>query len=147
MIVPKNTVGTLLSDSSPYGVRWDGYDNFLTKTEVKLCEIQFEAEIYCPRGHKLQDHFEESQGICDHCSNIIYTGQHLIDCKICNWYVCDCCAYRGKALHWVSREWQSTTLGHIVVQPPPGDPESRVVSRAPEETWVQNTCRFLCIPK
>jgi len=51
----------------------------------------FEAIEQCPAGHTLVDYIARP-GACDGCKGSVQPGQHVMDCRPCNWYLCDSCS-------------------------------------------------------
>jgi len=45
---------------------------------------------YCPSGHALQPMAAEA-GSCDGCKKPVHAGQQVMDCRQCNWYLCQAC--------------------------------------------------------
>mmetsp|Transcript_121118 Transcript_121118/g.353936 ORF Transcript_121118/g.353936 Transcript_121118/m.353936 type:complete len:205 (-) Transcript_121118:233-847(-) len=45
----------------------------------------------CPQGHQLQAWIARS-GMCDGCGRQVFSGEKVMDCRQCNWYLCDDCA-------------------------------------------------------
>lgn len=50
----------------------------------------------CPQGHELQLWAARS-GKCDGCNAKVTQGEQVMDCRRCNWYLCDACAPQDKA--------------------------------------------------
>mmetsp|Transcript_3778 Transcript_3778/g.8778 ORF Transcript_3778/g.8778 Transcript_3778/m.8778 type:complete len:490 (-) Transcript_3778:233-1702(-) len=50
----------------------------------------------CPEGHELQLWAARS-GKCDGCSKKVQTGEQVMDCRRCNWYLCNQCCPQNKA--------------------------------------------------
>merc|ERR1719464_2159189 len=48
------------------------------------------AAPQCPRGHELQA-WAARQGFCDGCQSPIQEGDHVMDCRWCDWYLCKMC--------------------------------------------------------
>jgi len=48
------------------------------------------VEALCPQGHRLQAWVARA-GSCNRCSAPVEAGQHVLDCRWCNWYVCRTC--------------------------------------------------------
>mmetsp|Transcript_10058 Transcript_10058/g.22217 ORF Transcript_10058/g.22217 Transcript_10058/m.22217 type:complete len:586 (-) Transcript_10058:25-1782(-) len=44
----------------------------------------------CPRGHPLKQ-WSARQGWCDQCGKKVHQGEEVMDCRICNWYLCTKC--------------------------------------------------------
>mmetsp|Transcript_77513 Transcript_77513/g.171671 ORF Transcript_77513/g.171671 Transcript_77513/m.171671 type:complete len:278 (-) Transcript_77513:24-857(-) len=45
----------------------------------------------CPAGHMLQP-CKAEPGACDGCRKFVCKGEAVLDCRTCNWYLCDeCC--------------------------------------------------------
>jgi len=44
----------------------------------------------CPQGHSLQP-AAAMHGKCDKCEKKIHTGEMVMDCRQCNWYLCKAC--------------------------------------------------------
>merc|ERR1719162_1916490 len=51
----------------------------------------------CPKGHPLTDLITPSLGSCDGCYQQVAAGQHVMDCMICNWYLCNHCSQTASA--------------------------------------------------
>jgi len=45
---------------------------------------------HCPAAHLLRP-WEARAGCCDGCSRKVMQGEHVMDCRQCNWYVCSTC--------------------------------------------------------
>jgi len=45
----------------------------------------------CPAGHGLQSWIAQA-GACDGCHCHVRTGDKVMDCRRCNWYLCETCA-------------------------------------------------------
>ena len=56
-----------------------------------------EAPACCPQGHSLVDYVESDEGECDGCESAINSGDHVMDCRQCNWKLCRHC-HRGPTL-------------------------------------------------
>lgn len=54
-------------------------------------EKEEEVEHKCPKGHLLYEHLETTYGTCDGCSAVVSSGEHVMNCGECNWYLCDKC--------------------------------------------------------
>jgi len=50
----------------------------------------------CPKGHRLQLWTSQSFGTCDVCGKAVSGGEVVMDCRQCDWYVCDGCHRRKK---------------------------------------------------
>lgn len=50
----------------------------------------------CPEGHELQLWAARS-GKCDGCHKKVQTGEQVMDCRRCNWYLCNVCCPQSKA--------------------------------------------------
>jgi len=60
----------------------------------------------CPQGHALMPWFA-LKGSCDGCGRLICTGQQVMDCRACNYYLCIACCpatYMDQGL-WSSLNW------------------------------------------
>jgi len=44
----------------------------------------------CPHGHELQK-WASREGSCDCCRRHVKSGEHVMDCRRCNWYLCQSC--------------------------------------------------------
>mmetsp|Transcript_145591 Transcript_145591/g.405741 ORF Transcript_145591/g.405741 Transcript_145591/m.405741 type:complete len:277 (+) Transcript_145591:84-914(+) len=44
----------------------------------------------CPGGHLLQP-WTAMAGTCDRCCRPVEAGEHVMDCRQCNWYLCEDC--------------------------------------------------------
>lgn len=49
----------------------------------------------CPNGHVLQVWIARA-GTCDGCGRAVYHGEKVMDCRNCNWYLCDDCRPQGE---------------------------------------------------
>jgi len=56
-----------------------------------VAKVQEEVEHKCPKGHLLYEHLETTYGTCDGCSAVVSSGEHVMNCGECNWYLCDAC--------------------------------------------------------
>lgn len=45
----------------------------------------------CPSSHSLVQ-YTAIGGSCDVCNRIVFVGQQVMDCRECNWYMCERCA-------------------------------------------------------
>jgi hypothetical protein len=45
----------------------------------------------CPSSHSLVQ-YTAIGGSCDVCNRIVFVGQQVMDCRACNWYMCERCA-------------------------------------------------------
>merc|ERR1719203_1267348 len=59
----------------------------------------------CPAGHLLQP-FKASPGSCDGCKARVHSGDFVMDCRSCNWYLCQRC-------HPQEREKRSWLWGSV----------------------------------
>merc|ERR1719203_1805835 len=50
----------------------------------------------CPQGHELQP-WTAFAGTCDGCERRVREGEQVMDCRRCNWYVCEVCLPRDQA--------------------------------------------------
>ena len=50
----------------------------------------------CPAGHELQL-WAAGVGDCDGCSKRVQTGELVMDCRRCNWYLCNACCSTSEA--------------------------------------------------
>jgi len=50
----------------------------------------------CPKAHKLQQWASQSMGKCDGCAKVVARGEVVMDCRQCDWYVCNACRDGGK---------------------------------------------------
>jgi len=60
----------------------------------------------CPQGHKLAP-WQALNGSCDGCGRLICTGEQVMDCRACNYYLCSACC-PAKCLDqglWSSINW------------------------------------------
>mmetsp|Transcript_125579 Transcript_125579/g.250545 ORF Transcript_125579/g.250545 Transcript_125579/m.250545 type:complete len:334 (-) Transcript_125579:104-1105(-) len=48
------------------------------------------ADALCPQGHRLQAWVARA-GSCNRCCAPVEAGEHVLDCRWCNWYVCRAC--------------------------------------------------------
>eukprot|EP00928_Gymnodinium_smaydae_P031600 TRINITY_DN23148_c0_g3_i1.p1 TRINITY_DN23148_c0_g3~~TRINITY_DN23148_c0_g3_i1.p1 ORF type:complete len:414 (+),score=37.38 TRINITY_DN23148_c0_g3_i1:71-1243(+) len=53
-------------------------------------EIHAASSLRCPAGHDLEI-TEAEEGVCDRCSLRVRTGDEVMSCEACNWYVCGVC--------------------------------------------------------
>mmetsp|Transcript_58933 Transcript_58933/g.175344 ORF Transcript_58933/g.175344 Transcript_58933/m.175344 type:complete len:211 (+) Transcript_58933:51-683(+) len=74
----------------------------------------------CPKGHRLQVWIAKA-GICDGCGRHVFHGEKVMDCRECNWYLCDDCSPQGLADYsmWtaVSSMFSGLTMQCVEVQP------------------------------
>jgi len=47
----------------------------------------------CPEGHMLHP-WDAQPGACDGCGRRIFDGETVMDCRCCNWYLCEACHSR-----------------------------------------------------
>jgi len=47
-------------------------------------------EKRCPQGHELAP-WTAKRGSCDVCSAVVSEGERVMDCRLCNYYVCNAC--------------------------------------------------------
>merc|ERR1711939_282954 len=61
----------------------------------------------CPKGHALEDYVEDENGACDGCGKPIQAGDRVMDCRICNWYLCKPCysAHGGDGFDCFDKTW------------------------------------------
>lgn len=52
--------------------------------------------MMCPKGHILGPYSVPDAGGCDGCGTRVERGEHVMDCRSCNWYLCDNCSRRAK---------------------------------------------------
>jgi len=52
-----------------------------------------ERLLRCPEGHMLQP-WDAQPGSCDGCGRRIEDGETVMDCRCCNWYLCEACHSR-----------------------------------------------------
>jgi len=45
----------------------------------------------CPKDHMLQPWISAGVGSCDGCHQKVYDGERVMDCRRCNWYLCERC--------------------------------------------------------
>jgi len=45
---------------------------------------------HCPAAHLLRP-WEAQAGVCDGCSRKVMKGEHVMDCRQCDWYLCRTC--------------------------------------------------------
>jgi hypothetical protein len=50
----------------------------------------------CPRGHDLKPWAAIGPGTCDGCNKAVQDGEHVLDCRSCNWYLCTLCSVGSK---------------------------------------------------
>jgi len=51
--------------------------------------------LECPDGHELQP-WTARAGVCDGCHKKVRTGEQVMDCRRCDWYLCRTCCPRVK---------------------------------------------------
>lgn len=49
----------------------------------------------CPQGHGLSSWIARA-GHCDGCGRMVLKGERVMDCRSCNWYLCDTCLPQGR---------------------------------------------------
>jgi len=64
--------------------------------------------VCCPKGHNLQLITEVTRGRCDQCTKEVSRGDQVMDCSVCNWYLCGTCHPHEKA--------RSTTVRQDLIQ-------------------------------
>lgn len=64
-----------------------GSDGSVSKTIQKVTK--------CPSGHPLKP-WAARQGTCDGCGKRVQEGESVMDCRLCNWYVCLACVDKGQ---------------------------------------------------
>lgn len=52
------------------------------------------GSLQCPAGHELVDCTLPSRALCDGCGRVLEQGQHAMDCRSCNWILCDTCRWQ-----------------------------------------------------
>jgi len=50
--------------------------------------------LQCPAGHVLVDCTLPSRGLCDGCGRVLEQGHHAMDCRSCDWILCDACRWQ-----------------------------------------------------
>jgi len=73
----------------------------------------------CPAGHELKP-WNARSGSCDGCHRFVRAGEQVMDCRACNWYVCEDC--RPNALEQVETLWSAMSnlfFGDVCRGPPP----------------------------
>ena len=69
----------------------------LAEAEADAADGRLSAARRCPRGHQLSDRTTTMGGTCDGCGNRVKQGQHVTDCRTCNWYLCSACCRKDPA--------------------------------------------------
>ena len=54
-------------------------------------KLEHKCKLICPQGHQPVSVLSRGEGTCDICSCAVETGQHVMDCEPCNYYVCNTC--------------------------------------------------------
>uniref|UniRef100_A0A7S4QRU5 Uncharacterized protein n=1 Tax=Alexandrium monilatum TaxID=311494 RepID=A0A7S4QRU5_9DINO len=72
------------------GVRSAGSDS--AKSTAELLQ---RAPGLCPQRHELRPWIAR-QGHCDGCGRMVMKGERVMDCRQCNWYLCDTCLPRPR---------------------------------------------------
>jgi hypothetical protein len=68
--------------------------------KCKATRPKAKAPACCPSGHVLQPYTttqSDGAGTCDGCNSAIACGAKVMDCRRCNYYLCELCAAGGKA--------------------------------------------------
>jgi len=50
----------------------------------------------CPQGHSLRL-FQASGGACDGCGTQVQEGENVLDCRTCDWFLCQACLPQSEA--------------------------------------------------
>jgi hypothetical protein len=93
-------------------------------------------EMKCPAGHQMQPWIAKA-GTCDGCARKVQNGEQVMDCRQCDWYLCDECSngLKGPATLKVSTPKVSTpTRGSTIAtaaSPPKVPSAATVVSCGP----------------
>jgi len=61
----------------------------LDKSRIQGIGSQGEP-LKCPEGHTLQE-WTARAGMCDGCRSRVLDGAKVLDCRRCNWYLCETC--------------------------------------------------------
>lgn len=81
--------------------------------KVVDAEVQEAACTYaCPQGHALVDLVTPVAGLCDGCSKHTEPGMRVMDCRRCDWFLCDTCSKQ-----YEDAASANTTAGEIVEVP------------------------------
>lgn len=51
----------------------------------------------CPRGHALRPYSTRGTACCDGCGRQLALHERVLDCRSCNWMLCDACSIPGEA--------------------------------------------------
>lgn len=57
---------------------------------LSIAETMSSGIQRCPHGHELQK-WAAREGSCNCCRRHIKPGEHVMDCRRCNWYLCQSC--------------------------------------------------------
>jgi hypothetical protein len=57
---------------------------------LKVCALAMAKINTCPAGHLLQP-WNAQAGGCDGCHKLVKNGEQVMDCRQCNWYLCEDC--------------------------------------------------------
>mmetsp|Transcript_46520 Transcript_46520/g.99595 ORF Transcript_46520/g.99595 Transcript_46520/m.99595 type:complete len:231 (-) Transcript_46520:118-810(-) len=66
----------------------------------------------CPQGHLLQP-WEAKSGRCDGCKRKVQRGESVMDCRCCNWYLCQDCHPQETAKKADMQEWLWSSINFI----------------------------------
>ena len=54
--------------------------------------MPIQRQLQCPSGHALVQFVTPDGGLCDGCGTVTPSGTQVMDCRACNWYLCQRCA-------------------------------------------------------
>eukprot|EP00429_Kryptoperidinium_foliaceum_P074748 CAMPEP_0176224160 /NCGR_PEP_ID=MMETSP0121_2-20121125/21112_1 /TAXON_ID=160619 /ORGANISM="Kryptoperidinium foliaceum, Strain CCMP 1326" /LENGTH=335 /DNA_ID=CAMNT_0017563407 /DNA_START=58 /DNA_END=1062 /DNA_ORIENTATION=+ len=69
-----------------------------------------EKVAQCPGGHTLQP-WTAQPGTCDGCQQRIHAGDRVMDCRHCNWYLCNNCQ---PVVEEEEQDWFWGTMNYLV---------------------------------
>jgi hypothetical protein len=85
---------TVCGDRPAYASQGAANDGFLLYWKGEQWRIGRQLVSYeerrCPKGHALK-YFAAKSGSCDGCRRRVVSGEYVLDCRSCNWYLCDAC--------------------------------------------------------
>lgn len=85
-----------------------GSGNKFNSVAPGICQ----AILQCPAGHALVDCRVPCPGLCDGCGRRVEQGQHAMDCRTCDWILCDSCSVNKAVGASGIVETEEHPLGH-----------------------------------
>jgi len=112
-------------------------------SEDSLAEARASTQAFlqCPAGHNLVGRRVPCFVFCDSCGSGIDEGRHAMDCRRCDWIMCDTCRWkrqpapmpRESAFRQASEQLLTTLRGFWIPHAPPT--VARSIAGAPVKAW------------